>query len=242
MTLKKRLGFIMMVGASNEANPAIELMQSARRAAALDSLAAAQDTGLFDELIVVTNDPRWKIMNPFACILDLDDPGEPFHFGRRLSQVIERQKLTHVFYMGAGAAPLLGENDLSDLVRTLMAKSAIVITNNLHSSDWAAFSPASVISSYVHRIERDNALGWVLHREAGLPFEALPASAASRLDIDTPTDLLVLTALSGGGDRLKAELLERNLDASRMEKAVRVMATDGTNLIVAGRVASTTWA
>jgi hypothetical protein len=120
-------------------------------------------------------------------------------------------------------------------------KSPIVITNNFHSSDWAAISPAKIVSSFVHRIERDNALGWVLNREGGLPLESLPASAASRLDIDTPVDLLILSTIGGGGRRLHAELSSRNLDTTRMQKALQIMKTAGTHLIVAGRVASSTW-
>lgn len=241
MSTGDRIGLILMVGAVDGEGEAIRLVHRARQAAALDSLEAARSTGLFDEIVVATNDPDWINQHPSAFVLDVDNPNEPFHFGRRLVELIERYRLSKVFYMGAGAAPLLKKEELEKQVRIIQSKDEIVVTNNLHSSDWAGFSPASILSSFSHRVERDNAIGWVLHREAGLPYEALPPSAASRLDIDTPTDLLILAHIPDCGCRLKDELALNKLDASRIEKAIQVMATAGKHIIVAGRVSSSAW-
>lgn len=217
-------------------------MQSARQAAAQDTLAAAQDTGLFDELVVVTNDPLWACRLPVECVVDLDDTRHAFHFGQRLAGVIEHYQLTHILYMGAGSAPLLGSADLVPIAETLVAADELLITNNLYSSDWAAFTPAKTLSEHVPRVPRDNALAWVLHREGNLPVDAWAPTAASRLDIDTPSDLMVLSQDMACGPHLAALLAELELDTSRLDQAVEVMSTEAKHLIVAGRVSSSTWA
>jgi hypothetical protein len=217
-------------------------VEEARRAAALDTLVAAEAIGLLDHLIVVTNDPAWASALPLDCDVDLDDTYHPFHFGRRLAAVIDRYGLTHVLYMGAGAAPLLSTAGLTRAVASVLERDSGLVTNNLHSSDWVVFTPGSTVGAYVDRVPRDNSLAWVLHREAGLPAEWLAPAAASRLDIDTPSDLLVLARHPACGQHLAAWLAQSALDTSRLDRAMNVLVTEGTHLLVAGRVASSTWA
>jgi hypothetical protein len=231
-----------MVGAALGSGPAVRLVEDARRAAALDTLVVAAGTGLLDHLIVVTNDPLWASTLPSHCEVDLDDSQHPFHFGRRLAGVVDRYGLTHVLYMGAGAAPLLSPAALTRAIESVLDSDRGLVTNNLHSSDWVVFTPGSTLGEHVDRVARDNSLAWVLHREADLPAEWLPPAAASRLDIDTPADLLVLARHPGCGQYLAAQLAESALDMSRLDRAMRVLATEGTHLLVAGRVASSTWA
>lgn len=241
MSSSQRLGLVVMVGAVSAPSEAVQMVQGARQAAALDTLIAAEGTGHFDRLVVVTNDPLWTCDLPFDCVVDVDDTRRPFHFGRRLAEVIQHHRLTHVLYMGAGAAPLLGQDDLAKIARTILDQDAFLVTNNLHSSDWVAFAPALMLSTFSERVERDNALAWVLHREAGLLAEAWTPTAASRLDIDTPTDLQVLARHPACGARLAAKLAEQALDTSRLQRALTVLAEEGRQLLVAGRVASSTW-
>jgi CTP:molybdopterin cytidylyltransferase MocA len=231
-----------MVGTAPSPGPAVCLVEEARRAAALDTLVAADAIGLFDHLIVVTNDPHWAGRLPSNCSVDVDETSRPFHLGRRLAEVIDRHSLTHVLYMGAGAAPLLSTAELGKAVESVLARGQGLVTNNLHSSDWVVFAPGDVLAGYVDRVARDNSLAWVLHREAELPAEWLPPTAASRLDIDTPADLLVLARHPGCGQHLASYLAKADLDTGRLDRAMRALRTEGTHILVAGRVASSTWA
>jgi len=231
-----------MVGAAAAPGPAVRLVQKARQAAALDTLLAAQATGLFDQLIVATNDSMWASELPLEAVVDLDDAHQSFHFGRRLAHVIDTYGLTHVLYMGAGAAPLIETADLAAIAQEILAAENLIVTNNLHSSDWAAFTPAAILAAYTHRVERDNALAWVLYREAGLPVRSRPPTAASRLDIDTPADLLVLSLHPRCGPQLAAQLGEQALDTGQLQRALAVLSAEGKHVIVSGRVASSTWA
>ena len=231
-----------MVGSAASSEPAVHLVQGGRQAAALDTLLQARDTGLFDALIAVTNDPTWASGLPLDVIVDLDDTRHPFHFGRRLAGVIEFHNLTHVVYMGAGAAPLLSQDALAEVVEQVKGADSILVTNNLHSTDWAAFTPADTLADYTDRVGRDNMLAWVLHREAGMPVISQEPSAASRLDIDTPTDLLVLARHPRCMPKLASYLRQQELPVAQLDQALEVLRQTGSHVIVAGRVASSTWA
>lgn len=237
----RRLGLVLMVGSAPAAGPAVRLVDGARKAAAIDTLQLADSIDELDRIIVVTNDAAWARDLPTYCRVDLDD-GHPFHFGHRLAGVINRHGLTHVLYMGAGAAPLLSVVELRRALATVLTTGRGVVTNNLHSSDWVVFAPGEALADYVDRVPRDNALAWVLHREALLPAEGLPPAASSRLDIDTPAELMVLSRHPGCGIHLSAYCAGAGVDTSRLEQAMEVLATEGAHVLVAGRVSSSTWA
>jgi hypothetical protein len=118
----------------------------------------------------------------------------------------------------------------------------IVVTNNLHSSDWLAFRPAHEVLPLVAGQQRDNALAWVLAHEAGLPAHALPPTAASRFDLDTPADLLIARAHPGVGRHLATTLDELDWPTSTVEGVLQVMAYEGGHLAVIGRSSSAAWA
>jgi CTP:molybdopterin cytidylyltransferase MocA len=239
--MKSKVGLVLMSGVERKSGPAVSLVQRARQAAALDSLAAAQAAGAYDELIVATNDRAWGAALPHGITVDLDDPNRAFHFGDRLNGLVERYRLTHVVYLGAGSAPLVPADEWRRVAEQLLLAGRLVVTNNLHSSDWAGFAPADALAPLTHRISRDNSLAWVLHREANLPAVSRPADAGYRMDIDTPTDLLVLAGDPRCNVRLANELAVQNLDTKRLDQARAVMASEGKQIIVAGRVSSATW-
>ncbi len=120
----------------------------------------------------------------------------------------------------------------------------VAVTNNLHSSDWLALSDTTPVRRLPHRLQRDNSLGWVLSEEAGVAVRSLPPSAETRVDIDTPFDLLLLSLYPrlGGhlGDFLKANVAER--DRAPLLAALEVLARPGSQVALFGRVASAAWA
>ena len=61
----------------------------AHRAAARDLLDLLLDTGRIERAVVATDDPAWgDTLADLPVDVDLDVPGEPFHFGRRLVELI----------------------------------------------------------------------------------------------------------------------------------------------------------
>ena len=138
--------------------------------------ACARDlAGTRDRNPIVRSDHRrhgrsgWAAsLSPLPVTIDLDGDDGPFHFGRRLAEVIDRFQLARVLYMGAASAPLLTVADLAQIAAGTRQHDRAVIANNINSTDWAAITPASIVRDWIDRLPGDNSLGWVLSHEAGL--------------------------------------------------------------------------
>src|SRR5512139_1556234 len=187
--MSESIGLIVFAGGSAPSHPLLRQMHTVRQASALDLLERAIATRSFDPIAVATGDRAWaESLGHLPITIDLDGGDEPFHFGRRLTEVIDRFHLTRLLYMGAASAPLLTEADLAQIAQAVGQHGRAVIANNINSTDWAAITPASIVHEYRDRLPSDNSLGWVLSHEAGLdPIGWMP-SPATRLDLDVPID------------------------------------------------------
>jgi hypothetical protein len=175
-------------------------------------------------------------------VWDLDPPGLPFHFGRRLAALMEAHPAPVCVYLSAGGAPLLPLDALASAVDDVArAHAPRAITNNLHSSDWMALNCPEAIHNYAHRLERDNRLGWVLKTEAGVEVTALAPGAAARMDIDTPADLLLLGLHPRIGPEAAAYLRAQPQDHARWLAAGKILFTPGEQVALIGRVSSAVW-
>jgi hypothetical protein len=215
----------------------------AHQAAARDLLQALLHTGMLDRAVVATDDPAWSdSLADLPVEVDLDPPGEPFHFGRRLAGLIERYGAQRVLYSGGASAPLLSVEQWTETLTRLGEAQRLVITNNLHSCDWVGFVPAAESAPLIARQASDNAIAWALANDGGLPVESLPASAATRFDLDTPADLLIAQHHPGIGPSLRRFLAELGWKAPQLDGVLGAMARDGGSLAVVGRASAAAWA
>lgn len=166
---------------------------------------------------------------------------EPVHVGQMLAEAVNRFGIQRLLYFGGGSAPLLPDEMLSAVIERLATTDSIVVTNNLYASDWAGIAPAATVVQWQGRLPKDNMLGWVLSSEAGLAVEDLPPSAATRLDIDTPSDLLTLCLCPGTGPHLRRTLDELALDTSRLRNSLAVLARHASHVFISGRLAPEAW-
>lgn len=218
-------------------------LDGAHRAAARDLLEVLLCTGAIGRAVVATDDPAWSdTLTDLPVEVDLDPPGEPFHFGRRLAGLIERYGVQGVLYSGGASAPLLGVERWTEVLARLGEAERLAVTNNLHSCDWVGFVPAAELVPLVAREANDNAVAWALAHEGGLPFESLPASAATRFDLDTPADLLIAQRHPGIGPHLRRFLDGLGWEASWLDGVLSAMAREGGSLAVVGRASAAAWA
>ncbi|MGH2628565.1 MAG: hypothetical protein ACRDHY_18160, partial [Anaerolineales bacterium] len=173
-----------------------------------------------------------------------DDSAREFRFGAALAAWADRLKLSRLAYFGGASAPLIQPEDLrgavADLEGTPGGRGAVV--NNLHSTDWALIGDTSPLIGLAHRLEVDNALGWVLEREAGTRVVEVAARASTRADLDTPTDFLMLDGHPGLGGRVR-EFLKGAPAETRMRVAQleAVLVRAGATLTLIGRTSARAW-
>ncbi|MCH7809460.1 MAG: hypothetical protein IH863_02645 [Chloroflexi bacterium] len=216
-------------------SPVERTVDDARLAAALDAAEAALE-GAVQRAIFVTDEAHLAVDLPGR---EVDFSAEPFHFGQRLADVVRRHQLGSVIYLGAGSVPLFAADDFRE-VASQLARGAIV-TNNSFSSDLIAFPANERALAAVERVERDNALTRAFD-EAGLPVDELPRTVASQMDIDSPSDLLVLALTGEGGPRLRKHIAGLALNTAAYEPTLALFTDRASQVVVAGRVGSHSWA
>jgi hypothetical protein len=215
-------------------SPVADMVADCHRAIALDTIERARLAGIFGEVILVTNG------GGFDPSVVVEKSGNPFHFGRRLKEIIEKYGIETPFYIGGGSIPLLSSDGLRALGEQLSSSKDTVITNNPFSADLVAFTPGKAIGT-IELPSTDNPLAQLLVRQANLYEVALPHTACYQFDVDTPTDLFILTLHPGIGHNTRAYLEGLDLDTSRLERAMRLFADGDAQVLVAGRVGSYVW-
>jgi hypothetical protein len=92
------------------------------------------------------------------------------------------------------------------------------------------------------RLPSDNQLGWVLQNEFKFKIETLSISGATRADIDTPSDLLMMHDHPNVGPRLQAFYSDESIPPLDRVKTIRkVLTTPASNLTLIGRASAHLW-
>jgi hypothetical protein len=241
--LTQKTTLLLLVGGWGK-NKIEQALAGAHRAAARDLLGTLLDTGLIERAVVATDDAsaRRDSLADLPVEIDVDPPGEPFHFGRRLVGLIERHGARRVLYSGGASAPLMDASRWTDVLARLGEAERLAITNNVHSSDWAGFVPATEAMPLIAQQANDNGIAWTLANEAGWPVESMPPSAAARFDLDTPTDLLIAGHHPAIGPCLRRYLDGLGWEAPQLDGVLAEMVRAGSSLMIAGRVSEAAWA
>jgi hypothetical protein len=238
---REDVALLLLVGGGG-ASPVEAKVTRARQAAGRDLLETLLGTGRVGRAVVATDDADWAAtLDDLPVDVDLDPQELTFHFGRRLAELIERYQPERLLYTGGGSAPLMRPSDWEAALDRLAEPGPVLVTNNLHSSDWVGLrSPAAALPLIADQA-RDNGLAWTLARHGPFRAAALPPSAASRFDLDTPADLLVARAHPGTGPHLRGMLDGLDWPQDGVEGVLAVMAQEGAHLTVIGRSSSTAW-
>jgi hypothetical protein len=244
MVMSKQAGvaLVLMVGGGGRGSQVEQALRHARQAAARDLIQQAVSIARISPLIVVSDDAEWMDSLDGA---DLErqfiSSRTSFHFGQTLAELVSRYHLRSCFYIGGGSAPLLSTVSIAQIAQIVLSDQPIMVTNNLHSSDWAAFAPADAIVPLAQWLERDNALPWVWQEKTGHPVQVLPRSAATQMDIDTPFDLLALDRHPAIQPYLRACLDKLDWPNGHLGAAMDVLSREASHVIIAGRVSSWAW-
>lgn len=238
-----KVSLVIMTG-SSERTEVERMVSLARQAITLDTIERALAVGAIGPIVVVTNSASLtESLQGVPVHVELEAPDEEFHFGRRLRDLINGQDMEKVFYIGGGSAALLSSEDMGRISETLLSSDELVIANNFYSTDFAAFAPAQAIESIEPpTLTVDNDLAWRLVKRAGLPCKELPRTAATQLDVDTPTDLMTLKPHPAVGPHTRRYLDSLELNTSHIEQALGFFTDRTAEVLVAGRVSASTWA
>jgi hypothetical protein len=214
-----------------------------RSASALDLIYLLHSLEVVDEIhILVGNDINHEFFDG-SSLKSISTSGVDFKFGDALLKFAREQNPEVLMYFGAGCAPLLSRNTLENsLNRVVKSSVPTAVVNNIHSTDWAIFNSPKQIGGIIQRFPSDNQLGWVMKNEGGFEVSGLPFSAETRMDIDTPTDLIILAQHPALGDATKAYLSKKTVGAHDRISAIQdLLKTPAKTLTLIGRSSSNAW-
>ena len=228
-----------MVGAGTAGSKVETWVQEARRAATYDLLEQLSENTAIEQCILVS--PTLDGLENAPVNHFLKSKPENIHVGQTLAQIVDEFRIGTLLYFGGGSAPLLDDETIDRVISKLTIAKQIVFSNNLHASDWAGIAPASLLGQWQDRLPLDNMIGWVLSTEAKIKSEMLAPSASSRLDIDTPADLLTLSLHPTTKPRLRSYLESLDLDCTSLVAGLRALNTQASQIFLAGRLGPAVW-
>lgn len=210
------------------------LMRGALEASALDTLELALESEAAARAWLVT-DAAPETPVPAGVCVEVDDG--VFQFGAFLARLCEREQIGRLLYLGAGAGPLLGADDLAAYDDAAVG----CVTNNAYSADAFALSPSSLLARLDPPPRSDNEVPRRLRDEAGVEVIELERTIASQFNLDAPIDLALLALTGAGGPRLRRCVAAAELDTERLARAARAFTDRRAEVLVAGRVGARTW-
>jgi len=219
-----------------------DALGDALRECALDTLSEARGTGAYAGYVMVLDAASARYFDgrlPADVDLDIDRPGQPFHFGNRLRDVILARGLQRPVYIGCGL-PLIKGDDLLAIATGLNTAERAVVSNNFYSADLLGIVPGDVVRD-MELPNNDRILPRLLCDNAGLQNRALPRTMRNQFDIDTPGDLALLAYAGGAGPNLQRYLDAHAPDTSRLAAASRLFTDRNAEVLVTGRVGSSVW-
>ncbi len=234
---------IMLGGMSGSALE--QRMRRALEASALDAAEVALSTGRFDRVLLLADAAPELDLPPGVQVETDASVGEvasPFHFGRRLLDAIDRHGITRLVYLGGGSGPLFGAAEFIAIADALAeATGPHCVTNNRFSADCFGLTHPEVLTRLDPLPAADNNVPRRLFDDELCEIIELPRTLETQFNIDTPNDLGALALSRRAGPRLAAVATETGFDTSRMAAAARHFTERTHEVMVAGRVSSTTW-
>ena len=237
----------LLVFVASEGGSAPErLVGGARLAAAHDLVELGLSCPLIDRVIVATgsDDFAARVRGYDRVLVDRDRPGEPFHFGRRLLEVIETHGVRRPLYFGGAGAPLCAPESLEALCGDLVDSEGTVVANGMPngwSADFFGFTPPEALRRVELPADQDNNLPFLLTRFGGLRLETLEPAVENTFDIDTPTDLAVLKLQAAARPHLRRYLDSVAIDTRRLELVMPLLIDLRTQTTLIGRVKTDIW-
>jgi len=214
--------------------PAERVLAAARIAAARNTARSALTAG-FEAVIIATDDPAAFSPELPGVLVDGDRDGGAFDFTDRLRGIVARYGLQKPATMGSGSVPLLGVDEFRLVVEQLDSRDPRFVTNNFFSADLTAWTPGDAIER-CGAFARDNVLPRRLRDDAGLASVILPRTTATQFDLDTPSDLAILSLFETLPPELAEATRPADAAAARYRAFMPLLCDRTRQVVVAGRV------
>lgn len=235
----KGITFLILAGKKRVECEPVQWLYGTREAMICDLLDKLRSINLIDRIIISSNDEdflRAVSGKDSRIIADFFPSRDRFQFSQWLCNIIKTYKPERLFYWGSGASPFMTPELLDSICNSIITGENILYTNNFFSADWVAFTPAASVLE-ITPPPLDNNLAYYLWRDKGIRSVFLAPSVEIVGDVDTPTDLLILSIHPRTGPHTLDYLRRLNLDTSKIKSFANLL-SQKNEIFLAGRVGS----
>jgi CTP:molybdopterin cytidylyltransferase MocA len=224
-------------------SPAEKWVAQGRQCAALDLIRRLGEVEHAGEIVACVAEEDDRAALDRLGVQTSISGGPDFHFGTSLWNLIASHRFDSIAYFGGASAPLMTPAELeTGFALASESHRTAAIVNNYHSTDWAIVKDASLFEHIQDRLPTDNPIGWVLAHEAGASVTGLDPRACTRVDIDTPSDLVMCSRHPDLGPHLADFLSSMSEEySSLLGRIFGVLGRDGSSFALIGRVPSHAW-
>jgi hypothetical protein len=244
----QRIGAVVMMGTTGK-TPQEEFVTHIKQIVTIDLIHLLKIHGV-TPIILCTPQTDWIPIDADIW-LSPDPTGRPFHFGNVLVETITAHRLHKVIYFGGASAPLL-DNELMGMLVGLVQTAGehgsripeqIVLTNNIHSSDWAAITNVQHALSIIKNATSDNSLVWLLQNSGKYEARILTRLRPSaEFDIDTPSDIALLYHHPACSPAAIAAIESYNfIQNVPIRRVIDILKREGSHATLIGRVPPKAW-
>lgn len=216
------------------------MVELARVASALDLAQLLHAVGV-EKIVLVTEDTALgdKMAGCGAPVI-VEHAKSPFHFGQTLQRIVTEHAMKGLLYFGSGSGGLLDIRHARALMRFAKRKTGAALFNNFYSCDYAAVAQAqNLLTCDLPAI--DNSLGFIL-ADSGMECYSLPRELETQFDIDTPTDVLLLSSSGLGGENARRFTRDLRYHHRKIPKIISLLRVRDAQVTIIGRVNPITWA
>ena len=216
-----------------------QMMAKARAAASQSSAQTALAAG-FEAVIIATDDPgAFEPAEP-GIFVEQDSGRQPFRIYERICEIVGRFELERPTTMGSGSLPLFRIDDFRFVAEQLEQRGRRFVTNNFYSADLTGWTPGTAILS-IDPVERDNHIPRRLREQTDLSPVMLPRTTATQFDLDTPSDLAILSLQERLPMRLAAAVSSTDIETASYRAILPLFCDRTAEIVVAGRIGSQAW-
>jgi len=247
--MKNKLTFLLLHGSFEYKTDIEDFFVKALGCIVKDNIKKISGVKYADEIFAASNSKEFlkEINGGIGIKAEYLNTKRAFSFGKTVKNLINKYSWDKLFYIGAGAGPLLTKAEITTIASKIKSKENIIIANNFYSSDFFAFSPAKAwnkvgAKSHSPLPETDNPFAYKLKEEGGLEGIKVNPSCGTFLDIDSPIDLAVLSMHPGCGEHVKKILCSGQACLSttikKIGKTLKYFYDPFSEVFIFGRVGS----
>ncbi|MFH1453448.1 MAG: hypothetical protein ABIH00_05665 [Armatimonadota bacterium] len=205
-----------------------------------DTISKAVNLKDIDDYFIVSNNKNFleDVKKEFPVCTEYVNTDKRFNFGEVIKRLINKHKWEKLFYIGAGAAPLITKKELASIAQKIKKKENIIIANNFYSSDFFAVSPAKKWNKISPLPGMDNPFAYKLKQAGNLESIKVKPSLGTFLDIDSPVDLTILKMHPEKGKFIKEFLDKYDLPIKKIKKTLPFFYDPFSEVFISGRIGS----